>query len=288
MTEQFFEALHNGDINTVKILVSETPSLVNELSADNLSPFELALNSGFTKVVNYLISAQEFNVNLDGHNPLRLALDLGFIDIAKQLLDLGANPNYRPKKISSALLLCLENEYFELAELMVDKGAEVDIRNENGWTPLIWASIKGRKASVEFLIKHGANIHTCNNDGWNAVTGAYFKQHLDIVELLKEKGAVFSAKYSEAALLSAYQNSYLDIVHQLLDDGVNPDVKDEKGNTLLVLTVRKGDESTVEKLLSLGADANAISENNNPLLSVATNSDHFTICLLYTSPSPRD
>jgi ankyrin repeat protein len=152
-------------------------------------------------------------------------------------------------------LLCLENEYFDLAELMVSKGAELNIRNDNGWTPLIWASIKGRKKSVEFLLKHKANINVCNNDGWNAITGAYFKKRTDIVKILKENGAIFSAKYAEAALLSAYQNGYLDIVNQLLDDGISPNVSDD-GNSLLILSAKNGDLVLVDKLIKVGADVN--------------------------------
>ncbi|NMU26953.1 ankyrin repeat domain-containing protein, partial [Vibrio parahaemolyticus] len=75
----------------------------------------------------------------------------------------------------------------------------------------------------------------CNNDGWNAVTGAYFKQRIEIVDKLLAKGAVFSAKYSEAAMLSAYQSGHINIAKKLLADGVNPDVENEDKETMLII-----------------------------------------------------
>ena len=255
MSAEFLSAIQSGDLKLITEMVSENQTLVNTIFDDeNKTPLELALVKGFTKIVDYLISVDGFDVNHDEHHPLRLAVDLGFIELAKTLLELGANPNYRPEKTSSALLLCLENEYFDLASLMVEKGAEVNIRNENGWTPLIWASIKGRKSAVDFLIKHNAHIHVCNNDGWNAITGAYFKKHLDIVSLLKEKGAVFSAKYSEAALLSAYQNGYVPLATELLESGVSANIKDNHNRDLLYLAIERGDAEFAKKLIDKGVD----------------------------------
>ena len=266
---QFLSALNHGDLAVVRRLLEIEPSLANLVDVNkDLSVFELALTGGLTNLAKLLLSTGGFDVNHEGHHPLRISIDLGYIDLATQLLKAGSNPNYRPKEISSALLLCLEKEYYELAELMIEHGAEVDIRNDNGWTPLIWASIKGRKATVEFLLKHGANIQLCNNDGWNAITGAYFKKRTDIVTLLREVGAVFGANYSEAALLSAYEQGYLDIVYALLDQGVSPNVCDDKGVPLLVKTAKNGHHELLKKLVECKADVNCRTEDSIPLVGL--------------------
>ncbi|QSX33291.1 ankyrin repeat domain-containing protein [Shewanella avicenniae] len=193
MTNALWQAVEAGDKPAVQQILASHPELVNTVFEQcDKTPFELALSHGFTSLAEVIISTSGFDVNHSGHNPLRVSIDLGFVAIAEQLLTLGANTNYRPKQMSSALLLCLDNEYFSLAELMVAKGAEVDIRNHKGWTPLIWAAMKGRIAAVEFLLKHGASVNVCNNDGWNAVTGAFFKQRIEVVDKLLVAGAVFS------------------------------------------------------------------------------------------------
>lgn len=263
-----FKAIETGELQDFLGGLEEAPSLVNSISEAGLSVFEALLNAGYTNAAKTVLEYAEFEVNHIGHNPLRIAVALGYIDLASILLQAGASPNYRPEGMTSALLLCLENEYYDLAEEMVKQGAEVDIRNHQGWTPLIWASMKGRTKTVDFLLNHGANIHICNNDGWNAVTGAYFKKRNAIVNLLLEKGAVFGAKYAEAALLSAYDNGYGDVVDYLLDDmSINPNVADEKGISLLAKAVQKVDEPMVKKLCEKGADVNVFDEDGLPILA---------------------
>lgn len=261
------EAVREGRLAEVKTALSEVESVeCEELSA---TAFALALESGFKNVAMELISDPRFDPNAADTEPLRLAIRLGYLDIASILLEKGANPNFRCEESGSALLLALEYEYFDLAQQMVAKGAEVNIRNSKGWTPLIWAAIKGYRRIVEFLLENGADIHICNNDGWNALTGAYFKQRTDIVELLIERGAHFGRKYGEAALLSAYEQGYGDTVRKLVSEGCNVNIMDSDGTPLLILAIRRGDLEAVKLFLEHGADANCRCSKGNPALSVA-------------------
>jgi len=272
---ELFSLIENGDVKTLITAVEEDSDQVNVVSIDGLSLFEALLNAGYTTAAEHFMSLPKFDINHQGHNPLRIAVAMGCIDLARSLLEKGASPNYRPEGIASALLLCLENEYFDLAELMVEQGAEVDIRNDQGWTPLIWASLKGRRKAVDFLIEHGANIHACNNDGWNAVTGAYFKKRTDLVNLLLGKGAVFGARYAEAALLSAYENGYGDVVSHLLDEfNTNPNVTDAANISLLAKAVDKGDWDFVKTLLEKDADVNLTDVDGVPVLAVLAGNGH--------------
>src|SRR5690554_3343112 len=270
-----FELIENGLNQQVLELVADKPSLINSVSEQGLSLIETAIKNGFTGLVIELLSFETLDVNHSGHNPLRIAVATGNLSVAAALLDKGASPNYRSEGMSSSLLLCLESEYFALAKKMIKHGAEVDIRNEHGWTPLIWASIKGRLKAVEFLLNHGANIHACNNDGWNALTGAYFKKQTAVVNLLLEKGAVFSEKYAEAAVLSGYQSGFLDVVEYLLNEmDVNPNIADDKNESLLAKAVTKGDWAMVKLLLNKKANPNVFDENGFPLIALLARDGH--------------
>lgn len=275
MYESLLTAIHHGDFATVQTLITEQPSLVNTVDdTEEQSAFELALSGGMSKIATLLLEQDSFDVNHQDHHPLRLAIELGYLEIAEQLLKKGCNPNYRPQGISSALLLCLEKEYFELAALMVQHGAEVNMRNDKGWTPLIWAAIKGRKSAVEFLISHQANIHLCNNDGWNAITGAYFKKRMDIVTILQDAGAVFGASYSEAALLSAYKNGYLDIVDALLAQGVTATLCDEDSIALIIHAAENGQHALLKKLIEYKVDVNCRNKESDPLILLLAQNGH--------------
>ncbi|TKB58366.1 ankyrin repeat domain-containing protein [Ferrimonas aestuarii] len=269
MPNAIIDAVANGDLAAVSTILTESPSAANQQDAQGNSAFMLALERGFKNVAQALLASADFDVNAGALTPLQLCIELGYIELAIELLNKGANPNIATRTSSSALLTALDNEYFELAEKMVAAGAEVNIRNAKGWTPLIWAAISGRRAIVEFLLNHGADIHLCNNDGWNAITGAYFKKHTDVVTTLREKGAVFGSKYANAALITAYADGNLRLVEHLLDLGASGDICDEQQQPLVAKALKAGDVELTLKLLDCGANPNAKLSNGVPLLVYA-------------------
>ena len=268
-SEEFLQYVTDGDLVSVTSALEQNTELSNSSDQNGKTAFALALEAGYKKIAQTLVSTKCFHLNSSELNPLQLSILFGYIDLAEDLLEKGANPNLRSKKVNSALLLALENDYIGLAEKMVTSGAEVNIRNEKGWTPLIWAAIKGYRKIVEFLLEHGADVHICNNDGWNAVTGAYFKQRADVVDLLLERGAVFTSKYAEAALLSAYKEGNHKVCYELIEMGASVNVADDKGELLLVKAVRNGDKTLALKLLDKGANPNARASNSLPVLCLA-------------------
>nr|WP_306467363.1 ankyrin repeat domain-containing protein [Limimaricola sp. G21655-S1] len=223
-----------------------------------------------------MMEAPGFDPNAEGGGPLRVSIELGFLDIASQLLATGADPNAAAGERKCPIVLALENEYFDLADYMLSQGAEISIRDHNGWTPLIWAAIKGRKEVVEFLIERGADIHVCSNDGWNAITGAFFRNHTQIVRALASKGAKFGKKYQEAALLSAYEQGSLDVVEALIAEGASVNIGTSEGQPLLILVLARGDIKMLDLLLTAGADVNIRDTNGNPALVSAILNAQYT------------
>jgi ankyrin repeat protein len=253
----------------------ENQEFINETTEDAISVLEHLLKKGMSKLSCKLIQLETFDPNLSDHNYLQTSLALGYTEVAEQLLKSGCNPNYCLEGRASALLTCLENEFFDTAEVMMQHGAEVDIRSDNGWTPLIWASIKGRTKAVNFLLGHGANVNICNDDGWNALTGAFFKRRTEIVTILQEKGAVFGSKYAEAALLSAYDNGYIDVVKNLMNEhGTSINIADENNVSLLCKAVRKGDWPFMTFLLGHGVDVNVFDKDGIPLIAILARDGH--------------
>jgi len=269
-TEDLIEQLEICSPSSARDFLHKNKEFINETTEDNLSVLEYFLKKGLSKLACELIQLETFEANLPGHNFLQTSLALGYTDVAAHLLKKEVNPNYCLEGRSSALLTCLENEFFNTAEVMIKKhGAEVNIRSDKGWTPLIWASIKGRSKAVKFLLDHGANVDICNDDGWNALTGAFFKRRTEIVALLQEKGAIFGSKYAEAALLSAYDNGYLDVVKHLVEElGTSINIADENNVSLLCKAVEKGDWPFMSYLLDQGVDVNVFNKDGLPLIAL--------------------
>ena len=271
--DDFIEAAKYGDLATLRKCLESAELDINQPDDAEHTAFESALSCGYLKVAEVISEDPRFSVNDKKNNPLKLCIHIGCLDLATKLLDAGANPNYRFDGGTSPLLLTLENGYFDLAQKMVDCGAEVNIRNDKGWTPLIWAAVKGDKQIVEFLLKNAADIHVKNNDGWNAAAGAFFKNNQDIADILLEKGAVFGGKLPEAVFMSAYDKGDIDTVKKMIGLGVNVNIKDEGGDTVLVKALKNGDRPVVALLLDNGADPNTLDSDGEPVLFIPCESN---------------
>lgn len=210
--------------------MEDSPALVQP--ADLAEEFVDALKKGLKGSALRIIEQPDFDADAMAGLPLRVSIELGFLDVATRLLKQGANPNATAGHGKSPIVMALENEYVELVDQMLSQGAKISIRDQNGWTPLIWAAIKGREKMVEFLIARGADVHVCSNDGWNAITAAFFKNHTQIVKALAANGAKFGTKYQEAALLSAYEHGSSDVVEALIAEGVSANIGTAEGQPI--------------------------------------------------------
>lgn len=274
MCSNWSEALSQGRLDLVSKYLEKTVSLVNEIIlVDNLelTPIEIALKHGYKTIARKIIASPQFDLNHKGHNPLRLSIQLGYLDIAQELLEAGANPNYYQKQLSSPLLLALENGFFDIAKLLLKKGAEIDVRDERGWTPLIYASYKGLSSVVDFLLLHGSSVNICNDDGWNAIVGALACGHSDIVDKLSKAGARYGDKYVQAALLKSYLSGNLDFVKKLVRVVNNPNIYLKDGSSLVCQCAKNGDDEIVKLLVDVGANPNSVDANKVPLLSFFCN-----------------
>ena len=77
-------------------------------------------------------------------------------------------------------------------------------------------------------------------------------------------------------------------VAYLLNKGVDPNIRTSQGNTALMIASLVGFTNIVVALLEYGTDLNLKADNGENALMLASQAGHTEICLLYTSPSPRD
>ncbi len=121
-----------------------------------------------------------------GSSPLCLALENGFNEIIKLLVDQGADVNEKSIFGDPIITACGKNGSKEIVQLLIDKGADVNAKSMHGDTPLIIASSNGKKDIAELLIANNADINARNDDGHTALQFA-FATSQGIVQLLLKK-----------------------------------------------------------------------------------------------------
>ncbi|OPZ84242.1 MAG: Ankyrin repeats (3 copies) [bacterium ADurb.Bin429] len=121
---------------------------------------------------------------------LREAAATGRLDLVRELLQHGANPNQRDRLERTPLLLASEAGSLEVASALLAAGADVNRADQWGRTPLHEAAAEGQVELVRMLIDHGAALAV--QEDVLCMTPLHFAAlggHTAIVDLLLAAGA---------------------------------------------------------------------------------------------------
>jgi tetratricopeptide (TPR) repeat protein len=91
-----------------------------------------------------------------GLTALESAVHKGDVKKVKELLDKGANVN--EFKYGTALMIAAQDGRLEIARLLIDRGADINVQSNMGWTALGLAADGGHTDMVDLLITKGADV----------------------------------------------------------------------------------------------------------------------------------
>lgn len=142
-----FEASAAGKFDVVAHLIYNHPEAVNLYADDGFTPLGLACYFGQFEVARYLV-LKGADVNLPSNNgfsvfPLHSATAGNYTNIARMLVENGANVNVTQKAGATPLHSAAQNGNLELLILLLENGGEFNIRMEGGKLPADLAREKG-------------------------------------------------------------------------------------------------------------------------------------------------
>jgi len=142
-----FEASAAGKFDVVAHLIFTHPEAVNLYADDGFTPLGLACYFGQFEVARYLV-LKGADVNLPSNNgfnvyPLHSATAGNYTNIARMLVENGANVNVTQKAGATPLHSAAQNGNLELLILLLENGGEFNIRMEGGKLPADLAREKG-------------------------------------------------------------------------------------------------------------------------------------------------
>lgn len=94
----------------------------------------------------------------------------------------------------TAIILASGRDHNEIAKILIEAGANVNAQNDTGYTALLTATRSCNPELVKILIEAGANVNTRDNDGDTALMIAAFKSCGKIAKMLIEAGAETNVK----------------------------------------------------------------------------------------------
>lgn len=173
-----------------KTMTSSTNEIFQIIAQQNLSEMKVWLS----KKPNLELK------NEKGETPLMAATYLNQVQMAKLLIDAGANVNAQDNLQNSPFLYAGAAGQLEILKLCLKSGADYKVFNRYNGTALIPACEKGHLAVVEELLKDKSYpIDHVNRLGWTALLEAVIlsdggPKHVKIVRLLVDAGANLSIK----------------------------------------------------------------------------------------------
>jgi ankyrin repeat protein len=194
-----------------------------------------------------------------------------FLDVLQQ--QVGSNINMVNSKGDTLLLAAVSMGNLEAVQQLILAGADVNKKNAfSKDTPLL-RSLYGDNAEItRLLVYSGADINVKNNYNHSPMFLALEKQKGEFIDLFLSSG-VTEGLSTDYLFRAVAKKNYMGVL-AMLKGGVKPNVKNEKGNTPLIISASLGDIPAVQSLMAYGADVNAANNDGNTPLIYAARYNH--------------
>ena len=262
-------AASNGHEAVVNILLARD-DVDSDLKSDSgRTPLSLAASNGHEAVVNLLLARDNIDPNSqdkDGRTPLSLAASNGHEAVVNLLLARdNIDPNSQDKDGQTPLSLAAFYGHEAVVNLLLARDeVDPDLKNKSGQTSQSLAVSNGREAAVKLLLaSDNVNSNSKDNSGCTPLLLAIDRSCLLPVRKANFRPTSTLLDYQMQLMLLEQQNirrlllarinsNLRDaVVKQLLaTDDVDPDLKNNDGQTPLSLAVSYGREAVVKLLVA--------------------------------------
>lgn len=162
----------------------------------NTPPLAIAAARNNLGAMDLLLAAK---ADPDEGQPLLTAAQFNNREAALKLVAAGAKIDVHDDYYRYPLHFAASTGSLDLARALLDAGADINLRDaSNGYAPLHWAVIYGHNLVVELLMEKGARTDVAINNGQTPLELAYEKKNVAVIRLLEAAAKASAPAAAEA------------------------------------------------------------------------------------------
>lgn len=247
---QLIQAIEDREVDIVHALINEGVEVNYVNNTCSTTALEKAAKTGDLEIVKLLINSKAKHENYYDRNPLVIALDQGFMEIASFLIETGANVNTDPNEDCTPLLLATHLNSIELVKKIVRAGADVNASGKHSNPAISIAAAFAYKEVYEYLAPfvNSSMRKDFIDEAFYLAASSSSPAGLEFLVLMGED--INSGDSSgETVLMFSAKGSNKDMVGKILELGADKNLKDNHGNTALSLAIEYGHDEIAELLV---------------------------------------
>jgi ankyrin repeat protein/L-ascorbate metabolism protein UlaG (beta-lactamase superfamily) len=272
---EIHDAVAAGDQARVAGLLAADPTLASQ-PRDNPTrdlPLHTAAEQGNVEMARLLLDA---GADIDGYDsdestPLDVAALRRHREMVSFLIQRGADVNRRDKNLACPISFAAFGGDSTIVRMLVDAGSDLNFRSTQGTTLLHAAGLRGNLWLMDLIARRDGEIDVRTPAGETPLYWAARGGQTAAVKHLIELGAnpALPDTFGRTPLDNAVMGNQVEVVRVLLEKGVDLDQTDRNGETALIMAAVMGREEPAALLIARGADVNRASTNGNTALSGA-------------------
>ena len=246
------QLIYERDMKDIK--TDGAPNVHVTSDMNKFSPLRIAALRGHTAVIDALLESgvSPRSINTSGDTPFSLAVKGGQLAALKRLFCAHDGVALADSTEFSLLHLAARRGHLEIVRELIRIGADPNAVGKDGSTPLLLAAEGGHVVLVKELINEfGADLRATNDAGSSAVHVAATNGHIRVIEQLCKHEPDLDAKDKRGSqpIHLAAEGGHLEVTKILLGKGVDSSNIDRRRFTPLHLATRGGHLGVVQALL---------------------------------------
>lgn len=271
--QDIYQAVKDGNTEQVEEIIKENPELLDIKDQNAMTPLNLAAQEDQFEVAKLLLEKGADPLLGDNENsgPIHLAAISGSVRIIDLLKENGVDIDAKDDNGLTALHFALSRRQLEMARHLINDGADVKLQTNNSWSTLQFAAISGDLDLVKQIVEKKVDVNDQLENGFTPLFSAVSFGHTDVVKYLVENGADINHeddRGSQALSLARNPNTF-DAAKYLIKQGADVKHKNEFNQTPLHQVAARGSVNVAELFLEKGADINAASLDGRTPLTFA-------------------